>query len=119
MKYIVTGGLGFIGKNLTKLLLRNNHNVLIVDKVSIVSDLSYYKTHLSLAKLMCSDINSQLVVDVINEGDIIINCAAESHVDKSFENPLVFSTENIMANHIFIENILKKKLTRLLIVIFM
>jgi len=118
MKYIVTGGLGFIGKNLTKLLLRDNHNVLIVDKISIVSDLNYYKKYLSSARLMCADINSQLVIDLIDENDVVINCAAESHVDKSFENPVLFTTENIMANHIFIENIFKRKFSNVKIIHF-
>jgi dTDP-glucose 4,6-dehydratase len=67
---------------------------------------------------MCSDINSQLVTDVIDEDDVVINCAAESHVDKSFENPLLFSSENIMANHTFIENIMKRKFSNVKIIHF-
>lgn len=118
MKYVVTGGLGFIGKNICKSLLQDNLEVLVIDKISAVSDQSFYKNELRSANLLCCDISSKIASDAVKDGDIVINCAAESHVDKSFEDPLAFTNENVTANHKFIENLYLKKMKNLKILHF-
>ena len=79
MKILITGGAGFIGTNLAKKLLKENHTVDVIDDYSTgyfegnhLKEIMYYK---------------QDLVDITGKYDIIFHLAALSRIQPSFENP--------------------------------
>ena len=100
-KIIVSGGLGFIGSNLINLLIKKNYFVINVDKVSYASN--FYNTrnfaNKKNYKFIRLDINnrSKLKKILISHKPIaIFNLAAETHVDRSIDNPSEFIRSNIV-----------------------
>ena len=101
--YLVTGAAGFIGANYIKYLLKNYKDVKIV-----VLDLLTYAGNLgTIAKDIdndrCTfhrgDIGDRALVDSLfaqYKFDVVVNFAAESHVDRSIENPQLFLETNIL-----------------------
>ena len=98
---IVTGGLGFIGKNFCRYVSGEFDNKLIIDKITYASDLDFFYTELKPKgwELIVGDVVNieELVVGLPNlNRHLIINFAAESHVDNSFSNASKFLYSNGM-----------------------
>ena len=101
MKYIITGGQGFIGINLTKYLLDINHKVINIDKMGYVSNPNIFlkNKNFFLKKI---DINKTNIIKKILfkfKPDTIFHLAAESHVDNSILNSEPFIKSNIIGTY--------------------
>ena len=110
MKFLITGGLGFIGTNLIKHLLEEyNHEILNVDKVTYASNFEY-RENMSSNKsynLIKGDIcDRDLIRKILDDfnPDFIMNLAAESHVDKSISGPEDFIQTNIIGTFNLLKN---------------
>lgn len=93
---LVTGAEGFIGSRYARLLYKYGYNVFILDKRTYAAD----KRRVGdiKCKLFVGDINDKQVVQYIiknNDIDIIVNFAAETHIDRSIENSSQFVHSNI------------------------
>jgi|TARA_B110000037_G_scaffold136241_1_gene154288 dTDP-glucose 4,6-dehydratase len=107
-KIIVTGGLGFIGSNLIELLLKKNYQVANIDKINYSSN--FYNTlefkrnkHYKFYKCDLNDYKK--LNSIINKfkPTCIFNLAAETHVDRSIDNPKSFIESNILGVYNLLE----------------
>jgi len=107
-KIIVTGGLGFIGSNLIDLLLKKNFYVINLDKATYssnfynVKEFKKFKNY-KFVKLDIKDIKIKKILFKYKPIGIF-NLAAETHVDRSIDNPDSFIQSNIVGVYNLLEN---------------
>ena len=104
--YLVTGAAGFIGANFIKYLLNKKYQnqdikVLILDALTYAGNLGTIKEDIDNKRcffIKGNIVDKELVQKIFDEHDIdyIVNFAAESHVDRSIENPQLFLETNIL-----------------------
>lgn len=101
--YLITGGAGFIGANFVKYMLKRYEkiNIVIIDKLTYAGNLGTIREELKddRVSFVKGDIcNRELVENIFMNHDIdyVVNFAAESHVDRSIENPGIFLETNIL-----------------------
>jgi len=119
-RVLVTGGAGFIGINFLRMLLSGELN-LKADQV-VVADSLTYASNLAAINLLedrgliefhKGDISDSDFVDSILPGiELIINFAAESHVDKSIESSNQFIRSNVMGVNVLIEGMRKHNVAK-------
>ena len=95
--YLITGAAGFIGANFLKYILKKYKDikVIVVDSLTYAVNLGTIKEELkdSRVKFEKVDIRNRKEIERIfseNKIDYVVNFAAESHVDRSIENPQIF-----------------------------
>jgi dTDP-glucose 4,6-dehydratase len=101
--YIVTGGAGFIGANYVKYLLANycDVQIIVLDALTYAGNLGTIAADLDETRCIFvkGDICDRTLVTSLFDKysvDVVVNFAAESHVDRSIENPRLFLETNIM-----------------------
>ncbi len=119
MKIIVTGGAGFIGSNFIFYMLRNHpdYEIICIDSLTYAGNLSTLSSvindpHFRFYK---ADIRDREAIDRIfaeNNPNIIVNFAAESHVDRSISNPGIFLETNIIGTSVLMDAARKYKVSR-------
>ncbi|MCM8829502.1 MAG: dTDP-glucose 4,6-dehydratase [Candidatus Omnitrophica bacterium] len=116
MKIVVTGGAGFIGSHFIKYLLKEypDYKVLNIDKLTYAGNLENLKEVEKNPnyKFLKVDICNRDMEDVVDGYDVIINFAAESHVDRSIQEPEAFLKTDIMGTFNLLEISRKKGIHR-------
>ena len=103
MNIIVTGGAGFIGSNFIFHMLKKypDYRIICLDKLTYAGNLSTLEPVMGNPnfRFVKADICDRAAVNKLfeeEEPDIVVNFAAESHVDRSIEDPGIFLQTNIM-----------------------
>ena len=119
MTIIVTGGAGFIGSNFIFHMLDKytDYRIVCLDKLTYAGNLSTLAPVMDHPKFrfVKADICDREAVNQLFEEeqpDIIVNFAAESHVDRSIENPGIFLETNIMGTAVLMDACRKYGITR-------
>ena len=112
--YLVTGAAGFIGANFLKHILKKYEGkedirVIVVDCLTYAGNLGTIKEDLKDGRVKFEkvDIKDREEIGRIfseNDVDFVVNFAAESHVDRSIENPQIFLETNILGTQNLLEN---------------
>ncbi len=110
MKIVVTGGAGFIGSNFifSQLKKHPEDQLICIDKLTYAGNLSTLSSVLKHPKFTFfkADIANRQEMEAIFlkvRPDVVINFAAESHVDRSILNPEVFLVTNVLGTQILLE----------------
>jgi UDP-glucose 4-epimerase len=95
VKYIVTGGAGFIGSNLVDALVSEGHEVIVIDNLSTGKEENVN----SKATLLICDISHEdhitIMAEAMKEADTVFHLAALARVQPSIENPQKFNKVNV------------------------
>ncbi|MBE3101376.1 MAG: dTDP-glucose 4,6-dehydratase [Firmicutes bacterium] len=107
---LVTGGAGFIGSNFVKMILDRhpNYKIINVDVLTYAGNLENLKdiSDNQNYTFIKADIRDRVKIDEIFSSydiDTVVNFAAESHVDRSIEEPEVFLTTNIIGTQVLLD----------------
>ena len=96
---LVTGGAGFIGSHLVDALLERGDRVTVLDRLSAGGSLSNIVHHDGDPRLrfVQGDVRDAAAVDrLVDEADAVVHAAAETHVDRSIDEPAAFLTTNVL-----------------------
>ena len=112
MKILVCGGAGFIGSTFIRNFLKTNPDSKIInlDILTIGSNLENLKDveNNPNYKFLKDDIRNESVINgLVKDVDVVVNFAAESHVDRSIANPKPFLETNILGTYSILEAIRK------------
>lgn len=108
-KIIVTGGSGFIGSALVRHIIKNTKNIVVnVDKLTYASNNASLTSTESNSRYFFENVdicNVKEIKRIINDQqpDIIMHLAAETHVDRSIDNPHEFIQSNIIGTYNLLE----------------
>ena len=118
-KMLITGGAGFIGSNFIHYILSkyNDYQVINLDKLTYAANLENLKDieDNKNYKFIHGDIADQEFIFKLFENekfDIVINFAAESHVDNSILNPQIFTITNILGTQVLLDACRKYNIKR-------
>ena len=113
LKYLISGGAGFIGSALVRLLIELKHQVINIDKLTYAGNLE------SLESISKDERYTFEKVDICNQEEMdrilhhyqpdkVIHLAAESHVDRSITNPDIFIKTNVLGTYSILESAMNK-----------
>jgi dTDP-glucose 4,6-dehydratase len=110
LKLIVTGGAGFIGGNFVHYMLQEHpgDQIICLDKLTYAGNLSTLADvmdhpNFQFVKMDICDRDSVYGLFEKEKPDVVINFAAESHVDRSIENPEIFLQTNIIGTSVLMD----------------
>ena len=108
VKILVTGGMGFIGSNFIRYMLSKHKDIEIInlDNLSIGSNptnLSDISNNPRYTFIKGSTSDPSLVSELVRDVDVVVNFAAETHVDRSIANPTPFFKANTLGTFNLLE----------------
>ncbi|MFD1139455.1 dTDP-glucose 4,6-dehydratase [Paenibacillus urinalis] len=109
MKLLVTGGAGFIGSNFVLYMLEKypDYEIINVDALTYAGNLENLKSveHNSKHTFVKADITDAQAIDKLiqQDVDVVVNFAAESHVDRSIMEPDVFVKTNVLGTQVLLD----------------
>lgn len=118
MKLLVTGGAGFIGSNFILYMIQQhpNYQIINMDSLTYAGNLENLKSvqHHPNYSFVQADIADKTAVDVVfQQGiDVVVNFAAESHVDRSILEPEIFVNTNVLGTQVLLDAAKKYGVTK-------
>jgi dTDP-glucose 4,6-dehydratase len=106
MKFLVTGGSGFIGSHLVRLLLDEGHEVTNLDKLTYAgnpANLADCENRAGYRFVQGDIADVGVVTPLVAASDIVVNVAAETHVDRSIDDADAFLRTNVYGVHVLCE----------------
>ena len=108
MNILITGGAGFMGSNFVRYVVNKypQHNITNYDNLTYAADLKNLKDIESKNnyEFIKGDVcDFDLLMEILRDIDAIIHLAAESHVDNSIGNSLIFTLSNTYGTHVLLE----------------
>ena len=110
MKILVTGGAGFIGGNFVHFMLKEHpqDDILCVDALTYAGNMETLASvidnpHFKFIKADIADREAIYSIFKQEKPEIVVNFAAESHVDRSIENPSIFLQTNVMGTQVLLD----------------
>ena len=107
MRLLITGGAGFIGSNFIRHLLANHpgYTVINLDKLTYAGNLDNLRDIDSNAnyQFIRGDICDRAALDAVAGADVVVNFAAESHVDRSIESAADFIETNVLGTQMLLD----------------
>ena len=110
MKILVTGGAGFIGSNFIFYMLKAHpdYELICLDKLTYASNLKTLapvmdKENFKFVKADIAERKAVFELFKAEKPDVVVNFAAESHVDRSIENPGVFLQTNVIGTQVLLD----------------
>ncbi|PAD71870.1 dTDP-glucose 4,6-dehydratase [Paenibacillus campinasensis] len=118
MKLLVTGGAGFIGSNFVLYMLKQypDYQIINVDALTYAGNLENLKlvegnSNYTFVKADITD--SKTIDELVGQGiDVVVNFAAESHVDRSILEPEVFVNTNVLGTQVLLDAAKKYGVTK-------
>lgn len=120
MKLLVTGGAGFIGSNFILYMIQQypNYQIINMDALTYAGNLENLNSvqHHPNYSFVQVDIADKTAVDsIFQQGiDVVVNFAAESHVDRSILEPEIFVNTNVMGTQVLLDAAKKYGVTKFL-----
>ncbi|MCU7557547.1 dTDP-glucose 4,6-dehydratase [Macrococcus capreoli] len=118
-KVLVTGGAGFIGGNFVHYMLDKyeDYKIYNLDKLTYAGELTKHKDveNDERYNFVHADIaDSKTIFDLFDEEkfDYVVHFAAESHVDRSIEDPSIFIKTNVLGTQVLLDAALKNNVTK-------
>jgi dTDP-glucose 4,6-dehydratase len=109
LRYLVTGGAGFIGSAVVRRIIRETpHDVLVVDKLTYAANLeslALVSDHPRYRFVQADICDSRAMRELLASyrPDVILHLAAESHVDRSIDGPGEFIQTNVVGTYVLLE----------------
>jgi len=104
---LVTGGCGFIGSNFIRYMIKNfDYNIVNLDALTYAGNLDNLKEIEDSPKysFVRGDIRDKnIVMKTMKNCDIVVHFAAESHVDRSINDPTIFVETNVLGTNVLLE----------------
>jgi dTDP-glucose 4,6-dehydratase len=116
MKMLITGGAGFIGCNFVhQMIEKQDHDLVIFDKLTYAANPKYLDDVKDKIEFVKGDIGDfEAVKNVMKDCDMVVNFAAETHVDRSIEDPGVFVKTDVIGTYNLLESVRKYDIERYL-----
>lgn len=111
MRYLITGGAGFIGSHLAERLLDRGDRVVLLDNLSTgsVENIRHLKSSPSLQYHLDNIENRQLLAELVDDADVIVHLAAAVGVKLIVESPVRTIETNVNGTQLILEAACKKK----------
>jgi UDP-glucose 4-epimerase len=111
MKFLITGGAGFIGSHLSDVLIENGESVTVIDDLSSgsIENIKHLKTNPKFTYVLDTIMNKSVLMELVDEADIVFHLAAAVGVKMIVESPVKTIETNIHGTELVLQCAAKKK----------
>lgn len=109
-KILVTGGAGFIGSAFVRYIIKKGYSPVVVDRLTYAGDLHRIEEVKDYIKFFKIDISNKKSIDSLfyrESPQIVVNFAAQTHVDRSIRDTLPFIKTNIQGTQVLLDTSMK------------